>query len=90
MPFEQEYDYGGVVPSSSGIGRTFSLTEQDTNLWGYDKTMGERLAEIPVGSNASGAPMSYLVDGRQFIVFPVGSGRNVPKELVAVVLRAVP
>lgn len=31
--------------------------------------------------------MTYLVDGRQYIVFPVGGGRNLPEELVAVGLR---
>lgn len=78
-----------VMPatSSAGFGRTYSLAEQDTNLWAYDKKTGELLAEIPVGSNASGAPMTYLVDGRQYIVFPVGGGRNLPEELVAVGLR---
>ncbi len=42
------------------------------------------LVEIPVGSNASGSPITYLVDGRQYIVFSVGGGGNVPEELVAV------
>lgn len=79
-----------ALPSSSGFGRTYSLAEQDTNLWAYDKTTGELLAEIPVGNNASGAPMTYLLDGRQYIVFPVGGGRNLPEELVAVGLRATP
>jgi quinoprotein glucose dehydrogenase len=75
-------------PSANGFGRTYSLTPQDTNLWAYDKATGELLAEIPVGSNASGAPMTYLLDGRQYIVFPVGGGRNVPEELIAVGLPA--
>lgn len=81
---------GNVLPSPSGVGRTFGLTEQDTNLWAYDKATGELLAEIPVGSNASGAPMTYLLGGRQYIVFPVGGGRNLPEELVAVGLREGP
>jgi hypothetical protein len=34
--------------------------------------------------------MTYQLDGRQFIVFPVGGGRNVPEELVAVGLRVAP
>jgi hypothetical protein len=54
------------------------------DLWVYDKTSGEMLAEIRVGSNASGSPIIYSVDGKQYIVLPVGGGANVPEELVAV------
>jgi len=63
----------------------FDIAQRETWLWVHDKASGERLAEIPVGSNAAGAPMTYSVDGRQFIVFPVGGG-NVTEELVAVSL----
>jgi len=31
----------------------------------------------------TGAPMTYMAAGRQYIVFPVG-GSNVPAELIAV------
>ncbi|MEA2803523.1 MAG: hypothetical protein QOE49_3618 [Rhodospirillaceae bacterium] len=54
-----------ILRSACGFGRTFSIAEQDTNLWVCDKATGELLAEIPVGSNASGAPMTYQLDGRQ-------------------------
>jgi quinoprotein glucose dehydrogenase len=63
--------------------RVFDIIQRDTNMWVYDKASGALLAEIPVGNNAGGAPMTYVVNGRQFIVFPVGGG-NVPEELVAV------
>ena len=64
----------------------YDIQQRDTNMWVYDKVTGEMLAEIPVGNNAGGAPITYLADGRQFIVFPVGGGGNVPEELVAVAL----
>ena len=63
--------------------RIFDIAQRDTNMWIYDKASGAMLAEIPVGNNAGGAPITYLVGGRQFIVFPVGGG-NVTEELVAV------
>jgi len=66
--------------------RIFDIAQGDTNLWVHDKATGALLAEIPVGSNASGAPITYLAGGKQFIVFPVGGGANVPEELVAVAL----
>jgi hypothetical protein len=37
--------------------------------------------EWPVYAGSNG---SYLVGGKQYIVFPVGGGANVPEELVAV------
>ena len=43
------------------------------------------LAEIPQPANASGAPMTYLANGKQYVVFPVG-GANVAEELIAVAL----
>ncbi|HLZ05939.1 MAG TPA: hypothetical protein VKR55_27795 [Bradyrhizobium sp.] len=49
----------------------------------YDKTTGEKLAEIELPSNATGAPMTYMAGGKQLIVFPVGGG-PIPEELVAV------
>ena len=80
---------GTLVNPRSGTDprrRVFDILQRDTNMWVYDKASGELLAEIPVGSNASGAPITYLADGRQFIVFPAGGGANVPEELVAVAL----
>ncbi|MFO1158351.1 MAG: hypothetical protein U1E60_05900 [Reyranellaceae bacterium] len=56
----------------------------------YDKATGELLAGIPVGSNASGSPMTCQIDGRQCIVFPVGRSRSVPEEFVAVGVPAAP
>jgi quinoprotein glucose dehydrogenase len=37
--------FGNPLPSSTGFGRTYSLTEHDTNLWAYDKATGELLAD---------------------------------------------
>lgn len=59
------------------------LNDFDSHLWVYDKASGEMLAEIPLPSNATGAPMTYMARGRQLIVFPVGGG-TVKEELIAV------
>ena len=61
------------------------LNNLDPHLWVYDKTTGEMLAEIPLPANATGAPMTYMAGGKQFIVFPVGGGPLV-EELIAVSL----
>ena len=43
----------------------------------------EMLAEMELPANATGAPMTYMAAGKQFIVFPVGGGALV-EELIAV------
>jgi len=50
-----------------------------------DKKTGKILHEMPLPAMATGIPMTYLVDGRQFIVVAVGSV-GVPAELVALAL----
>jgi quinoprotein glucose dehydrogenase len=59
------------------------LRNVDPHLWVYDKTTGEKLAEIALPSNAGGAPISYMAGGKQYVAFPVGGG-PVPEELIAV------
>jgi len=61
------------------------LHNLDPHLWVYDKTSGEMLAEIELPANATGAPITYMAGGKQFIVFPVGGGPLV-EELIAVSL----
>jgi quinoprotein glucose dehydrogenase len=61
------------------------LNNRDPHLWVYDKTSGAMLAEMELPANATGAPMTYMAGGRQFIVFPVGGG-PIPEELIAVSL----
>ncbi len=61
------------------------LHNRDPHLWVYDKTSGEMLAEMELPANATGAPMTYMTGGKQFIVFPVGGGPLV-EELIAVSL----
>ncbi len=51
----------------------------------YDKRTGAVVAEIELPSKASGAPMTYLHEGRQYIVIAV-STRDHPAELVALAL----
>jgi len=61
------------------------LHNLDPHLWVYDKATGDKLAEIELPSNATGAPITYVAGGKQFIVFPVGGG-PVTEELIAVAL----
>ena len=61
------------------------LHNLDPHLWVYDKASGEMLSEMELPANATGAPMTYMAGGKQFIVFPVGGG-SIVEELIAVSL----
>jgi quinoprotein glucose dehydrogenase len=54
-------------------------------LRAYDKTTGSVLAELPLPGAASGKPMTYMLDGKQYLVLAVG--RDIPAELVAFALE---
>ena len=55
----------------------------------YDKTTGEIVSEIELPMNQTGLPMTYLHEGRQFIVVAVGARRE-HGELVALALPEAP
>ena len=68
-------DNGVGVPPGGG-GKMFRAFEKKTGKIAWEM-------ELPAGT--SGAPMTYMVNGKQFIVVAVG-GRNFPGELVALAL----
>ncbi|MDH3269727.1 MAG: PQQ-binding-like beta-propeller repeat protein [Gemmatimonadota bacterium] len=54
-------------------------------MWALDKATGERIAKIELPNAQVGLPMTYMHDGRQFIVVSVG-GNGEPAELIALAL----
>lgn len=46
----------------------------------FDKKTGARVADIPLAGSVGGSPMSYAVNGRQYIAFWVGK-QGMPAEL---------
>ena len=67
----------GIYGGQTGGGRTFRA---------HDKTTGEIVAEIELPAKQTGLPMTYQIDGVQYIVVPVG-GEGHPGELVALRVR---
>jgi quinoprotein glucose dehydrogenase len=59
-------------------------------LQAYDKATGELLAQVEVDRSLHSSPMTYLHEGRQYIVIAGGGGRGPtsqePSELVAFAL----
>ena len=51
-------------------------------LRAYDKLTGEIIAQFELPANQTGVPMTYMLDGRQYIVVAVGAAGH-PGELVA-------
>ena len=57
------------------------------NMWGrsfraYDKATGEVIWETELPAGVTGGPMTYMFEGKQYVVVPVG-GRQDPAEWVA-------
>ena len=59
-------------------------TGDGPRLVAYDKASGEELASVDLPGGAIGTPMTYALDGRQYIALTVG-GSDVP-ELIALAL----
>jgi quinoprotein glucose dehydrogenase len=55
-------------------------------LRAYDKLTGEVLAEFELPANQSGVPITYMHEGKQYIVLAVGAAGH-PGELVALTLE---
>ena len=58
-------------------------------LRAYDKATGKDVGGVLMPARQSGSPMTYMLNGRQYIVVAVGGG-GVPGELVAFRLPAAP
>jgi hypothetical protein len=60
----------------------------DPLLDAYDKKTGELLAQLPMPGMQTGLPMTYVHNGRQFILVSVGSANGQGPQLVAYALPA--
>ena len=56
-------------------------------LRAYDKNTGEQVGEVLLPAQISGSPMTYMVDGKQFIALTIQPrGQNELPELIALAL----
>ena len=49
-------------------------TDGGPRMVAYDKATGEELGSVDLPSGALGTPMTYMVDGKQYIALPIGGG----------------
>jgi quinoprotein glucose dehydrogenase len=88
---------GGAGGSSGGIGTLVTKTllisgeggvfttpngQRGAMLRAYDKATGKEVGEVYMPGAQTGGPMTYMLNGRQYIVVAV-SGAVFPSELMA-------
>ena len=76
---------GTLLFAGEGGGMYAAFGSGGNKLRAHDKATGLIVAEIELPANQTGLPMSYMHEGRQFIVVAVGA-RGHPGELVALAL----
>lgn len=78
MPRTGHSERGGLLATKTllfageGAG-LYSMTGGGTKFRAHDKGTGEILSEIDLGARQSGIPMTYAIDGRQYIVVAAGA-----------------
>jgi quinoprotein glucose dehydrogenase len=89
---------GVDLPNTGGIGLQATLLVTKALLiagegWegqpivrAYDKTSGAVAGEVRIPGKMGSMPMTYMVDGKQYIAFTVGTATN-PAEVVALALE---
>jgi quinoprotein glucose dehydrogenase len=90
LPRTGSFDQSGLL-----VTKTLLISGEGSGLWraggggnklrAHDKATGAVLYEFTLPANQSGVPMTYMKDGRQYIVVAVGA-RGSPGELVALTL----
>jgi quinoprotein glucose dehydrogenase len=70
-----------LIAAEPGYGPTQDGS-RGSMLRAYDKATGRELAALQLPAPQSGSPMTYMVDGRQYLVIAV-SGPDHPGELIA-------
>jgi quinoprotein glucose dehydrogenase len=72
----------GVTQRAEGNTAAPVFDTHDPALRAYDKATGKVVGEVALPRNATAAPMTYMLNGQQFIVVATG-GANLPAELIA-------
>jgi len=73
------------VTEGSAVGLSIPPGGGGPRMRAFDKRTGTVVAEIPLPAGATGAPMTYLHEGRQYIVVAVADEGHAP-ELIALAL----
>jgi quinoprotein glucose dehydrogenase len=77
------YDVLGLNTRGNALIAQNKEKQDESALYAYDAKTGDLLGEIELPLGIYGGLMSYIADGKQFVIAPVG-GAGTPSELVAV------
>lgn len=69
----------------AGMGRGASGGGSNTNFRCYDKATGELVYEGTIPAGPTGTPMTYMIDGKQYITIPTGM-MQIPSKFVTMAL----
>ena len=78
---------GTLVIAGDPIVTTTPEHPRGAMLRAYDKTTGKEVGAVWMPAQQSGSPMTYMVDGKQYIIVAV-SGGNYSGEYIAYTLPA--
>jgi quinoprotein glucose dehydrogenase len=71
-----------LVVAGEPIDTTTPSGARGAMMRAYDKATGKEVGAVFMGAPESGSPMTYMLDGQQYIVIAI-SGPGYPGELVA-------
>jgi len=74
IPITGTETYGGPVVTASGL--IFIASTRDERLRAFDKTNGNVVWEYQLPAGGFATPISYEVNGKQYIAIAVGGGRG--------------
>ncbi|MEM7096976.1 MAG: pyrroloquinoline quinone-dependent dehydrogenase [Pseudomonadota bacterium] len=76
--FESGWQFGGPMVTKSGV--TFIGASMDGGFRAFDTLTGEVLWETSLPTSANTVPMSYMFDGKQYVVIAAGGHFTSPRQ----------
>ena len=72
------YEMPGMASALATAGGLVFTGDMVGNLYAYDADNGKELWKFNAGSGSRGGPVSYAVNGKQYIAIPTGLGSHAP------------
>jgi quinoprotein glucose dehydrogenase len=73
-----------AAPSLRNTNPNVTVSQSNARLWAVDKATGKTIGQVRIPQTTTAVPMTFMHDGKQYIVFAIGQGRT--NSLVALTL----